>query len=270
MISMTSSAFKHLSQIVAGRAVDWPAAKRSLVKAGVTEGLIDRAFASTPYSDRAYKVEVCCKDTLIEIQQQIESRDVSSRAGASLAGDSHKVPVNGAMLVTWCTEQFDPDVVVFTDNREPLVPQKKNIFIIENEECFLNKEDTYRFAVKHCGLTIPIEEIEFVFGSGNSITNRRVTPYLRATSGKILCLFDVDLGGLRIYANLIKAGLSPACTKFLYPLDLEDRLKASNREAPQDKLDKLDQVYGVTTETDLIIAAIRHYRTTIEQESYRA
>jgi hypothetical protein len=269
-ISTKSSALNHLNQIIAGLPVDWPAARRSLVKVGVTEKLIDIAFTSTPYSDRAYKVEICCKDTLLEIKQQIESRDLGSRAGASVAGNSHKTPVNGAMLVTWHAKQPFPDVRIFTDNRDIPVPQKKNILIIENEECFLNKEDTYQFAAKYCGLTIPIEAVEFVYGSGNSITNRRIIPYLKATSGQVLCLFDLDLGGLRIYANLLKAGLSPACTKFLFPSDLEDRLKASKRKATQDELEKLDQVYGVTTETDLIITAIRHYQTTIEQESYRA
>jgi hypothetical protein len=269
---MSSSVTKHLSQIEKGAPVNWKVTNRLLLKAGVAKKQIDEAFSITAYGNDIYQVQIANKELFSEIQSlvSISIASKNSRTSASIMGNTHSVSVCGAMLIVWHAEEGMPAVRVFDDNNPTPVTTKPNILIIENEECFLNKESTYRFARQYCGLTCPIEDIEFVFGSGNSITNKRILPYLKSTTGDVYCLFDIDFGGLRIFANLLAGGLSHKKTHYLVPSDLEKRLNNSKRSASAEELGKLDQVYGLTAKTDEVVSAIRYYNTTLEQESYRA
>ena len=267
---MSTNAMYHLDLISAERPVNWPMAKRALLKAGIDPSDISAAFESVAYSDKKYEVKVLCHTTVEKIRALLSINHKNSRSAASMTGNSHSTNVNGAMLITWHVGAPTPEVKVFSSDRPIPSPSKPNILIIENEECFLNKEEAYKFARGNCGLSVPAAQIEFVFGSGNSISNKRITPYLKATEQSIFCLFDVDLGGLSIYSNLLSAGLPPSRTHHLIPFDLKERLKASKRKATDEELEKLDTVYGISPKTDLVITAIRHFKRTIEQESYRA
>lgn len=269
---MSSNITKHLVQLEKGAAVNWKVTNRLLLKAGISKQQIDEAFTVTAYGNDIYQVQIANKELFSDIQSlvNISIASKSSRTSASVIGNTHAVSVCGAMLIVWHAEEGMPVVRVFDDNNSTPVPTKPNILIIENEECFLNKESTYQFAKQYCGLSCPIEDIEFLFGSGNSITNKRILPYLKSTVGDVYCLFDIDFGGLRIFANLLAGGLPQKKTHYLVPSDLENRLKNSKRKASAEELGKLDQIYGVSTKTDQVVSAIRYYNTTLEQESYRA
>lgn len=261
---------KHLRQIEAGHPVNWMVAERMLIKAGIALDLLNRAFDVTSYGRDIYQVKVSDESAFLEIESQLNRPNKNDRRSASLTGNSHSVSVKGAMLITWVADEVSPRIRVFNDDTEPQVPTRPYVLIIENEECFLNKEDTFRFVKESCGVSYPISDVEFVFGSGNSITNKRIIPYLQSTSGQVYCLFDLDFGGLRIFSNLIVGGLPIDRTHYLVPHDLECRLKQSRRSASPSELQSLDQVYGISTKTDQVISAIRFYKTTLEQESYRA
>ena len=267
---MSTNAMHHLDLISAERPVNWPMAKRALLKAGIDPSDISAAFESVAYSDREYEIKVLCHTTVEKIRALLSIDHKNSRSAASMTGNSHSTNVNGAMLITWHFDAPTPAVKVFSDALPLIHPDKPHVLIIENEECFLNKEDIYEFAQKYCGLTAPAEQIEFVYGSGNSISNKRIIPYLKLVEGDVFCLFDVDLGGLIIYSNLLSAGLDPTKTHFLIPTDLIERLKYSKRKATNGELEKLESVYGVSAITDQVITALRHYKKTLEQESYRA
>ncbi|WP_460858814.1 hypothetical protein [Rheinheimera gaetbuli] len=267
---MTPAVQKHLKQIEAGYPVNWKKIQRTLVKIGIPSALLNQAFDVLPYGSDTYQVTVRDDYAFTEIRTLLNKPRNNDRTSASVAGNSHAVSVKGAMLITWAAGEESPKVRVFNDDTQTQFPAKPNVLIIENEECFLNKEDTFQFVDKYCGTDCPITDIEFVFGSGNSISNKRILPYLKAATGQIYCLFDVDFGGLRIFSNLLAGGLSAERTHYLIPSDLELRLKQSKRIATQAELESLDQVYGISTKTDRIISAIRYYKTTLEQESYRA
>uniref|UniRef100_A0A486XX01 Wadjet protein JetD C-terminal domain-containing protein n=1 Tax=Rheinheimera sp. BAL341 TaxID=1708203 RepID=A0A486XX01_9GAMM len=260
---------KYLKQIEAGNPVNWKKIERALIKIGIPSALLNQAFDVLPYGKDTYQVTVCDDYAFTEIRSLLNKPRNNDRTSASVAGNSHAVSVRGAMLITWAADEESPKVRVFNDAPQTQLPAKPNVLIIENEECFLNKEDTFQFLDTYCGIDCPITDIEFIFGSGNSISNKRILPYLKSAE-KIYCLFDVDFGGLRIFTNLLAGGLSADRTHYLIPSDLEYRLQQSKRIATQAELDNLAHVYGVSTKTDRIISAIRYYKTTLEQESYRA
>lgn len=267
---MNKGLIRDLSKIQSGHPVNWKTVEQRLLRAGVEKHILEQAFHSTPFSSDEYKVIITCQAAFDEIKTQLNRTNANSRSNASLAGNSHTSSVNGAMLAVWCAGEKECINRIFMDGQPLPTPSRPHALVIENEECFLNKEDTYQFVSKYCRINHPIHQIEFIYGSGNSISNKRIIPYLKTFTGDILCLLDVDLGGLRIYANLLAGGLSPNSTKFLVPHDFTERLARSKRQASENELAALSKVYGYSKQTDQIIIAIRHYQTTIEQESYRA
>lgn len=267
---MSLAVQKHLRQIEAGNPVNWKKIERALIKIGIPSSLLNKAFDVLPYGSDTYHVIVRDEDAFFEIRSLVNKPRSKDRTSASVDGNSHAVPVKGAMLITWAAGEESPKVLVFNDDTQAQFPVKPNVMIIENEECFLNKESTFQFVNTYCGTNCLITDIVFVFGSGNSISNKRILPYFKAATGQIYCLFDVDFGGLRIFSNLLAGGLEAESTHYLVPADLECRLLQSKRIATQTELENLEQVYGISPKTDKVISAIRYYKTTLEQESYRA
>ncbi|MBV1883865.1 MAG: DUF2220 domain-containing protein [Pseudomonadales bacterium] len=258
------------ARVRAGHPVDWSLVLQGLLNVGVDRKLIDKAAEAKVYGAGVYKVTILNEEAFLEIEHLISPVDKSSRSAASLSGNSHAVSVNGAMLAVWAADEPESVNRIFKDELPMPQPGRRHALITENEECFLNKEATYRFVKEHCEVGHSYEDIEFIYGSGNSVSNKRIIPYLKSFDGDVMCLFDVDLGGLKIYANLLSAGLPVETTYYLVPMDLRDRLQRSKRKASAKELDALSQVYGKSELTDKVIGAIRHYKTTIEQESYRA
>lgn len=266
---MQSAMEKIFTKIRAGYAVDWPMARNRLIRLGVDKQLIDRAVDVKAYSTKEHQVVIIDDAAFSEVEILAAPIDRSSRSAASRKGNTHAAGVNGALLAVWVSDEETPANRVFMDTHPFPKPSRRHALIIENEECFLNKEFTHEFATGHCGVNHDIDDIEFIYGSGNSITNRRILPYLQSFEGEVFCMLDVDLGGIRIYSNLLSGGLDPESTHFLVPDDLSMRLSKSRRKASQRELDGLSPYYGKTDALDKLITAIRYYKTTIEQESYR-
>ena len=267
---MKQSVLQALELIREGNSVNWRQLKGQLIRLGIANSLIDNTFSATAFSEKVYEVSV--KDTALfdEICDQLQPTDKSSRSEASKTGNTHSVKVKGALLIACTQEKSDTYNHVFHPERPSKVPVKKHALIIENLECFLAFEETYQFVLSKCGIDIPIDEIEFLWSAGNSITNSLIVPYLKQFEGQVMCLFDVDFGGIKIYANLLSNGLVKEKTPYLIPADLKERLSLSKRKISNKEIESLSSVYGVSSVTDDVIGAIRYYEATLEQESYRA
>lgn len=259
-----------ISRAKAGKSINWSSLKKSLLKLGVNDDVLTKAFEVTRYSDNIYGVEVVDNSALDDILKLINQRQPENRSQASRLGNTHSKAVDGALLVVRTCDTPCPHNHLFGTGNNIPTPHKKHALLIENLECFLEYESVYKFITDNCGVTINSDDIEFIWAAGNSISNRLIIPYLDKFNGKVMCLFDVDLGGLKIYSNLLRAGLLPEHTPFLIPRDLNNRLAASSRGADDESLDKLSSVYGITPTTDKVISLIRHHKRTLEQESYRA
>ena len=249
--------------------VDWKVFKKRLIQAGANAALIDSAVIANVYSEKEYRVSIIDEEAFEALRAYALPNDKSSRSAASKSGNSHATRVNGALLAAWGIEDATPYNRLFIPGQTDPRPTKRHALIIENLECFLNKEQTYLFAQSHCGVTESLDDVEYIWAAGNSISNKLIIPYLKAFDGAVMCLLDVDLGGLKIYGNLLSGGLSVESTRYLIPHDLKDRLAASRRKATEKELEALSGVYGMTLITDKVVGAIRFYKTTIEQESYR-
>ncbi len=259
-----------LNTIESGVGVDWKKIKNRLIKAGADQLLIDKAVTATAFSDRHYRVTINNNDAFHELKDYAVPRDKSSRSAASPGGNTHNTRVNGSLLAACGIDDDIPYNYLFMPGREIPRPTKRHGLIIENLECFLNKRDTYTFVQEYCGVSYPATDVEFIMGAGNSISNRLIIPYLAAFEGDVMCLLDVDAGGLQIYANLLSGGLSPDSTSYLVPCDLGERLGASARVAQEKELGRLSALYDLSPTTNRVISAIRYFERTLEQESYRA
>ncbi len=257
-------------EIKKGRSVDWRRLKAQLLKRGATEALINDALFARAYGDKDYQVVIKDEQSFNMLQTFAEPSDLSSRSAASITGNTHSTRVNGAMLAAWGIGDVTPYNHVFIQDREVPQPNKQHALIIENLECFLKKNDTYRFVSEFCGVAYPVEDVEFIMGAGNSISNRLIIPYLKSFEGEVMCLLDVDLGGLTIYSNLLSGGISLDSLHYLVPGDLARRLHESRRQAGEKELEGLSRMHGLSPVTDQVISAIRYYKKTLEQESYRA
>tara|TARA_R110001599_G_scaffold61057_1_gene169598 strand:- start:212 stop:1030 length:819 start_codon:yes stop_codon:yes gene_type:complete len=266
---MSKAASNALAKIESGHGRNWTQTKRWLLRAGIEPTLIDKAISAHPYGAEDFKLSVNDSQAFEQVKSLLAPTDRTSRARAAATGNTHATSVNGAMLAVWHSSPCESVNRIFKTGCAAPAPGRAHALIIENQECFLNKEDTYRFAADHCGLNHSIETVEFIYGAGNSICNKQITAYLKAFEGDVYCLFDIDAGGIRTYINLLSAGLAPQHTHFLVPKDIQARLTGSTRKASESQLQDLTQLYGKSPVTDTLITAIRHYKTTIEQESYR-
>ncbi|MEZ2604113.1 hypothetical protein [Kluyvera intermedia] len=259
-----------MDAVKAGKGVDWPSLKRRLMRAGAGASLISNSVQVVRYAEKVYQVKIINHEAFAELCQFASPINKSSRSAASLSGNSHATSVDGALLIAYDSTSAEPyNYVLRRFSRIPC-PPKKHAMIIENLECFLDFKSVYQFAVKHCGVVYPEEDIEFLWAAGNGISNRLVIPYLQLFSGSVLCVLDVDSGGIQIYANLLAGGLAAQTTRYLIPDDLGERLHRSRRKISSEDLDALSRLYGLSHQVDNIISVLRHYRTTVEQESYRA
>ena len=266
---MKPSLAKAFQKIEMKQSLNWRTFSGQLIKYGIIQEEIDQAFAATRYSQNDYSVEVLSQDLLQKFINIINSYSVKSRSAASYRGNSHTVNVDGALLVANVANNDVPYNHLFSKDRNVDIPVKQHCLIIENLECFLAFNRTFEFAKNYCDVEVGIDDIEFLWAAGNSISNTLIIPYLKKFQGKVMCLFDIDLGGLTIYSNLLKASLEPSNTKYLIPSDIQTRLKNSNRKATTKELNALSSIYGLSETTNQIITLIRHYNSTIEQETYR-
>lgn len=264
------SLLKDLENIQQKKSVDWPAIRNRLSRSGIDRKLINQAVTAKFYSEKTYIVKIIDTIAFDKIVQYCQPVDKSSRASASKTGNSHLARVNGALLVATTHQSVNPYVHVFKNACPIPIPPKQHAVIIENLECFLYYQNTYQFMNQLCAISHDIDDIEFIFAAGNSISNKKITPYLIQFTGEIFCLLDIDIGGLRTYKALLDNGLSITNTHFVIPNDIDKRLQSSRKKASETELHKLNKYLGISDQIDGLIRLIHQYQTTIEQESYRA
>lgn len=261
---------QELDNIKQGKGVNWPTLYKKLSRLKIDDQLIYQAITIKQYSEKVYGINIIDHDAFEKIVQLAQPINKNSRAAASIAGNTHQTKVNGALLVAVTEQSKAPYVHAFTQNYPLPYPKNKHAVIIENLECFLHYKDSYLFMSQLCEISHDIDDIEFIYAAGNSISNQNIIPYLKVFKGDIFCLLDIDIGGLQIYKNLLNNGLQIDKTHFVIPNDIEQRLKQSRRKASKSELNKLNTFLKISNQIDQLIGLMHYYQTTIEQESYRA
>ena len=161
-----------------------------------------RLFSTEKVAANRWRVN-CLEPGLLD-QLEAESAMPQNRAEATLLGDSHRHQTDTSFLLVYHGALVDrrPAVVVLTENeRLQDFTAKPNALLIENEQNFARPESMLAFASRCCGSTINLENTDVILAGGSRIGRSMNVAWL-GQYNQVLCAFDYDLGGLRIYSSL--------------------------------------------------------------------
>ncbi|MEX0603291.1 MAG: hypothetical protein WD623_04015 [Marinobacter sp.] len=152
----------------------------------------------------ANRWRVTCLEAGLLDQLEAGSVIPQNRAEATLLGDSHRYQTDTSFVLVYHSALVDcrPAVIVLTEGEQLQdFAAKPNVLLIENEQNFARPEAMLAFA-SHCfGKVFSLENTDVVLAGGNRIVRSLNVSWLGQYS-QVLCAFDYDLGGLRIYSSL--------------------------------------------------------------------
>jgi hypothetical protein len=257
---------KYLEKIQSGKPINFDSFRKQLNQQGYDDQTILRIFSTQKNSRSSYQVSIINEELFAKLQDTFPEYTITNRVSAAKAGDSHKHPVSQAMIILWPNQQDHPVVVLNDVNgmKSP-VALSQRLLIIENQENFVQKNESLAF-LKHQFPGFNSEELDIAWGSGNAISNRLHKAFFNHYQ-HIDCLLDLDIGGLKTFANICELTSHPRIS-FLLPSSAEEQLKNSkidlqNKHLPD--LRKLRENYPLLKPA--IELMIRHKKM-LEQEMY--
>ena len=259
-----SAIFAHLERIQAAKPTNFETLRIALLDKGFSLAQISRVFAVTKLGKSRYQVEVIDQAEFANMLVQFRPSSVSGRTGAALDGNSHAAGVTTSMLVIRSIQEPHP-VVILIDELGAHTPRpvRPTAVVVENQENFLRLLETAALVANL--IDVPPDQIEFIYGSGNQVTSRLNSQFL-STFVQIYCLFDVDLGGIRMFASL--HSLLSRKPVFLYPGDIESRLERSKYPMSNAQRQDLAAFENLSEATNTVIGLMRKAWRMLEQETY--
>ncbi|MBM24247.1 MAG: hypothetical protein CL760_00865 [Chloroflexi bacterium] len=188
-----------------------------------------------------------------------EASDV--KVEAALHGDSKIVKSERSLLI-WKEHHYSINSVgiEFDKSNYNFHTLKKNkLIIIENLNNFLNIESNF-------DNDIDLYEYNFVWGSGNNVTNKHFVEFLNEYK-EIVCLFDIDLGGLKFYKSLekqVKTNL-----QFYFTPKMELMVKKFGKPISISDYETLMKHYTKTNGLKYIVSFIKETKKFAEQEIFQ-
>ncbi|WP_311946233.1 hypothetical protein [Halomonas piscis] len=260
----------YLQKLAAGEGVDEPAFKRGMAELGLDEqALLGDARREFVHGRKA-RFHGYHQATLDAWVEWLEETDSSDRIEGARLGNSHQARVSGAVLLMRRHDQHHPQVILVEDDtpRFPVAPAARAL-LVENLENFLALEATLAL-LPDCGLGPEWQRADVLYGSGNSVTNRLLTPALQRYQA-IGCLFDPDPGGIRMFDTLYRRGDLPPL-QFVAPHNLGERLRraAAPRLITAEQRRDLSRHITRTPPVARVAELIRRSGRSLEQETYLA
>ncbi len=262
---MSSIISGYLTKIQLGQTINLEVLLDRLVEAGYPRTELSQIFSSTKLGKTRYQVNITDPVAFTNLVERFRPSGHAGRVGAALDGDSHRASVSGAYLLMRSLSHPHPVVALYEADYWHVPRAIASVGVIaENLENFLELERTLTLVagLLHRAPT----DIELIYGSGNQVTNRLNTAFLE-TFSELHCLFDVDPGGLRMYATLRKQ-LPAVPLRFLAPDDVEQRLRSSRYSLSEQGSQDIIQYAGLSPETDQLIRYVRRQNAVLEQETY--
>lgn len=147
----------------------------------------------------------CSSDVL----QELEALAVQpiNRLHAAELGDSHRFAVSVGFLLVYHQELVDkrPDVVYLEQGSYLQNFQaKQRLLIVENEENFFVPDLMLQLATKFTKQQVDLTNTDIVLGSGARATSKLARSWYQQYD-HILCAFDYDIAGLKMYRTLKKS-----------------------------------------------------------------
>ncbi|NOQ94790.1 MAG: hypothetical protein GQ547_09185 [Methylophaga sp.] len=146
---------------------------------------------------------ISCSPEVLDKLEQLAKKPIN-RLEATVMGDSHRVSVSSGFLLVYHQGLNDnrPDVVYLEqENYLQGFEPKKRLLIVENEENFFLPTLMLKLAGLFTKQTIDLSNTDIVLGSGLRATSKLALVWYRQYS-HILCAFDYDLAGLKMYKTL--------------------------------------------------------------------
>lgn len=189
----------------------------------------------------------------------VENSDV--KVEAALHGDSKTAKSEKSLLI-WKEHHSSTNSVGIEFNKSNYdfhTLKKDKLIIIENLNNFLNIESNF-------DNDICLHEYNFVWGSGNNITNKHFVEFLNEYK-EIVCLFDIDLGGLKFYKSLekqVKTNL-----QFYFTPKMEKMVKEFGKPISMSDYETLMKHYTKTNGLEYIVSFIKETKKFAEQEIFQ-
>lgn len=180
---------------------------------------------------------------------------------AALRGDSKTAKSNKSLLI-WKEHHSSVNSVgieFHESNYDFHTLKKDKLIIIENLNNFLNIETNF-------DSDIDLNEYNFVWGSGNNITNQHFVEFLNEYKD-IVCLFDIDLGGLKFYKSL-KNQINTNI-QFYFTPKMEKMAKEFGKPISMNDYETLMKHYAKTEGLEHIVSFIKETKKFAEQEIFQ-
>lgn len=265
-VKPTSKLAGYLSDIQSGKLINFPVFCKELTKKQISELTIREIFAAELVKPKRYRITVLDQKVFEEMCQRFQMSASDNRVSAALSGNSHRASVSGSYLLLRRLSETHP-VVVWFEAGEVVCPVQTadTLLLVENLENFIALQATLDLLVSW-GVDIQCDQLDVVFGSGNQVTNQLHMPFLRRYR-RVYCLFDLDLGGIRMFCSLLNQ-LAQDALYFILPVDLESRLQKSEWHLSAEERTELMRYTGQAPEIDILINQLRDSQRKLEQETY--
>ncbi len=265
------SPHEFLAAVRAGEMIEWSTFLGVMAKHDVQPGVVCRIFERESHYATKTLIKVIDNEGCAQLEQRfLPAITVSDRVSAAHAGDSHAVPVDGNVLITYRLGWSRPEVAVSWrgEHWQPTPDANSHLLIIENMQNFLRPEETFAFVNESCGALLNAESVLFLYGAGNAVTKDFNKIYFSQFKS-VFCLFDIDPGGIAVYAKLkllLQEFSIPV--QFLYPNDSRERLTRSVKVLSDKELRFIHDAKQKHPEIGLILDDMYYVKKKLEQETY--
>lgn len=147
---------------------------------------------------------VTCIDPAIMAHLEALATTPENRTQAARQGDSHRLRTQAAFVLVYREGLPDerPDVVYLSPSSQVQgFKQKPFVLVVENEDNFAANGPMLAFASECLGRKLSLTNCDAILGGGNRVSRPLVAHWL-AGYEQVLCAFDYDLGGLKMYRSL--------------------------------------------------------------------
>ena len=276
MVTTKSFYKQHLpalfEKIELGKPVHFKRLLLGLAECGVAPNEVEVIFDKKFLGKKRYRVSV--KPDAFQKYKCLKllpsNNDTPPRVLAAAKGASHSKSVSGTFcLIHTSTHKTSPFAITI-DNGVPreLPALKKKLLLIENLELFLDLTSVFYFLEKKCKQHISLDDWDVIYSQGSGILNKQFIPLL-LNYQKIVCLFDLDFGGLITFTTL-RERLNTNIT-FIYPENYQQWITNYGFEMPTLEHKQLKNLYlkGChQKKTKRIMEALLKDKRKLEQEVY--
>ena len=254
---------KYLKNISSGKEINYKNFKKICSASGIDNSTIKDIFSAVGMSNNKYVLTVKNHELYDLTFSKFYVENNNTKVQSALRGDSKKNKSPYSILTI--KERYNALFGIslfFKDNICTQIPfkLKRKLMIVENanvfcdiQSCFTNSE-------------INLNEYNFVFGSGNSVTDKSFYDFFDSYD-EVVCLFDIDLGGFKFYKTL-SLNLKTKLT-FYFDKENERKLMKFGNPISDDTYLKMNNIYKDIQGLNKIISIVNKHKKFAEQEIFQ-